>query len=142
MPSGTHEIFDRETEVKIGSERSFGMVMTAFFVLVAAVRFWKGEPWAWLPLPVAGIFLCLALFWTAPLKPLNRLWFKFGLLLHKIVNPIVMGLLFYLAVTPMAILLRMLRKDLLKLRRDDAAESYWIPRQPPGPTPESMKSQF
>lgn len=142
MQPDSHEILNREPEVRIGSERSFGFVMAGFFAVVAAVRFWKGEPWPWVFLLVGAVFLCLALVWTQALTPLNRLWFQFGLLLHKVISPVAMGLLFYVAVTPMALLLRVVGKDLLKLRRDDTAESYWIVRQPPGPAPESMKNQF
>jgi Saxitoxin biosynthesis operon protein SxtJ len=139
---GAHESLDRDDDVAAGSDRSFGLVLCAFFALVGALRIWKGEPWSWAWFTAAAVALILALFWTRPLKPLNRLWFQFGMLLYKIVNPIVMGLLFYLTVTPMALLLRILGKDLLRLRRDPAAKSYWIVRQPPGPPPESMKNQF
>jgi hypothetical protein len=139
---GLHESLDREEDLVAGSERSFGLVLCAFFALVGAVRFWRGEPWGWTWLTAAAAALFLALLWTAPLRPLNRLWFRFGMLLYKVVNPVVMGLLFYATITPMALLLRALRKDLLRLRRDPAAKSYWIVREPPGPAPESMKNQF
>ncbi len=76
------------------------------------------------------------------LHPLNRVWTSLGLLLGKVVNPIVMGVVFLLAVTPIAVILRLLGKDLLRLRRDPAADSYWIPRDPPGPDPASMSRQF
>ena len=65
-----------------------------------------------------------------------------GVLLYTIVNPVVLGLLFYLTVTPIALLMRLLHKDPLRLRREPDATSYWIHRSPPGPTPESMKNQF
>ncbi len=76
------------------------------------------------------------------LAPLNRLWFKLGLLLHKIVNPIVLGIMFYVVVTPTGLIMRLLGKDLLRLKRDPAAASYWIERTPPGPKPESLGDQF
>jgi hypothetical protein len=139
--SGSHEAFDRD-EVVAGSDRSFGFVLSGFFVLIAAVRWWKGEVGVWLCIAVAAIPFCLALFWARSLRPLNQLWFRFGMLLYHVVSPIVMGLLFYSTVTPMALLVRILGKDLLRLRRDSAAQSYWIVRQPPGPSPESMKNQF
>jgi hypothetical protein len=84
----------------------------------------------------------LALLWTAPLRPLNRAWLKLGLLLSKIVSPVVMMVLFYATVTPVGVLMRWAGKDPLRLRRDAAATSYWIPREPPGPAPNSMKQQF
>ena len=96
----------------------------------------------WWALGVAAVFAALAFMWTALLAPLNRLWLKLGLVLYKVVNPIVLGLLFYVTVTPISLLMRVLGKDPLRLRRDPDAASYWIERTPPGPAPESMKNQF
>ena len=76
------------------------------------------------------------------LRPLNRLWFLLGMALHKVVNPLVMGFLFYLTVTPMALFMRLAGKDPLRLKFDRQAKSYWIKRQPAGPAPESMRRQF
>ena len=76
------------------------------------------------------------------LQPLNRLWFKLGLLLHHVVNPVIMALMFYGAMLPMALLLRWLGKDLLRLKREPEAQSYWIAREPPAPAPGSMSKQF
>jgi len=73
---------------------------------------------------------------------LNKLWFHFGLLLHKIVSPLVMGLLFFVTVTPIGLLMRTLGKTPLKLEFDKDADSYWILRDPPGPAPDTMKRQF
>src|SRR5262249_38130690 len=93
-------------------------------------------------LVVAAVFLAAALLYPRILTPLNRLWFKLGLLLHEIINPVIMALIFYGAVLPTALAVRAFGKDLLRLKRDDAASSYWIERDPPGPAPESMKRQF
>jgi len=76
------------------------------------------------------------------LRPLNLVWFRFGLLLHKVVNPLVMGFLFFSTVLPIAIILRMVGKDPLHRKFDAAAETYWIKRDPPGPEPDSMRHQF
>ena len=76
------------------------------------------------------------------LRPLNLIWLKFGLVLHKIVNPIVMGLLFFVVFTPMGFIIRLAGKDLLKLKRDATAPSYWSPRQDSGGPEASMKNQF
>lgn len=137
-----HEDLNRQHEIKVGSERSFGIVFAAVF---AVVGLWPlvggGTPRLW-ALAVAGVFLALALVWTAPLRPLNRLWARFGLLLHAVVNPAVMGLLFFGTVLPIGLILRLTGKDLLNLKRDPAANSYWINRQPPGPKPETMVHQF
>ena len=84
----------------------------------------------------------LAFVRPASLTPLNAAWTRLGLLLFRIVNPIVMFLLFVLAILPIGLLMRLGGKDFLRLKRDEAAASYWIPRQPPGPTAESMTEQF
>jgi large-conductance mechanosensitive channel len=81
------------------------------------------------------------LFPTA-LKPLNRMWFQFGLLLHKVVNPIVMAFVFFGAVLPTGFVMRSLGKDPMRLKYQPDANSYWIERRPPGPAPESLKDQF
>ena len=88
------------------------------------------------------LFFAAGYFCPSALRPLNWLWFNFGLLLHSVVNPIVMGLLFYATVWPTGIVMRALGKDLLRLRREPEGTSYWIPRQPPGPEPTTMKDQF
>ncbi len=88
------------------------------------------------------MFLIVGLVRPSLLAPLNRLWFRLGLLLHKIVNPVVMGLLFYGAILPTGIVMRLMGKDLLKLGLDRHSDSYWIVRQPPGPAPEAMRDQF
>ena len=139
----THEDFASRVPVETSSDRSFGLV---FFVAFAAYGLWpllreprSVRPWA---LIVGAVFLLLALAAPKALAPLNRLWTKLGLLLGKIVNPIVMGLLFFFTITPIGILLRMMGKDGLHRRFDKKAPSYWIERKPPGPPPESMKNQF
>ena len=76
------------------------------------------------------------------LVPFNRLWARFGLLLHRITSPLVLGIMFFVVITPMGWIMRALGKDLLRLKIDPAATSYWIARTPPGPTPESLKEQF
>jgi Saxitoxin biosynthesis operon protein SxtJ len=138
----THEDFTRKEEIKASSDRSFGLVMAAFFLVMACWPLVRAQQIRWWALGVAAVFSVLALLWTAPLAPLNKLWIRLGLLLYKVVNPIVLGLLFYVTVTPIALLMRVLGKDPLRLRRDRDAASYWIDRTPPGPAPESMKNQF
>ena len=97
-----------------------------------AVRLWA--------LPVASIFGLAAFFCTAALKPLNLIWFKFGLLLHKIVNPIIMGLMFYLTIMPIGLIMRISGKDILNLKIDKTASTYWITRE--SPERDSLKNQF
>ncbi len=88
------------------------------------------------------MFLILAYTFPRILNPLNRLWLKFGLLLYKVVNPIVLGLLFFVTIAPIGLVMRMFGKDFLRLKLDRDAKSYWIERAPPGPPPQSMKNQF
>lgn len=138
-----HESFTQDAEVKGGSNRSFGIVFSVVFGIVAfwPVLFSDGLPFWW-ALAVSLVFLALALVYPRSLTVPNRLWTKLGLLLHRIVNPIVMALIFFAVFTPMAVLIRLLGKDLLNVKIDDAADSYWIERDPPGPSPESMRRQY
>jgi hypothetical protein len=138
----THEDFNRQEDIKPSSDRSFGLIVATFFLIITFWPLIHAEPIRWWALGVASVFAALALLWTAALAPLNRLWTKLGLLLYRIVNPVVMVFLLYVTVTPIALFMRMLGKDPLRLRRDPDAASYWIHRTPPGPTPESMKNQF
>jgi len=138
----THESFARDEPVKTSSERSFGIVFCAVFAIVGL---WPligtGAP-RWWSLGLAAGFLAAALAVPRALAPLNRLWAKLGLLLHRITNPVIMGLVFFLAVTPTALIMRMLGKDPLRRKFDREAGSYWIERKPPGPEPDSMRHQF
>lgn len=125
-----------------GSDRNFGLVFSGFFGLVTGLSLWGGtESWKY-ALVLAALFALVALAAPKALSPLNKLWHGFGLLLGKIVTPLVMLAIFLVAVTPTAIILRLLRKDLLRLKWDRNARSYWLDRRPPGPPPETMKFQF
>jgi len=142
MRQEIHESFAVREDVTIGSERAFGVVMAAAFALISAVSWWRsGTWWPW-TIAVAALFLAATLVHPPLLRPLNIAWFRFGLLLHRVVNPIVMGALFALTVTPMGLAVRALRVDLLRLKSEPGADSYWIIRSPPGPSPETMKDQF
>ena len=129
-------------KVIMGSNRSFGLVFAGFFAIVALLPLIHGGALRWWALTVAAAFAASALFAPRLLQPLNRLWFKLGLLLHHVVNPVIMALMFYGAMLPMALLLRWLGKDLLRLKREPEAQSYWIAREPPAPAPGSMSKQF
>lgn len=130
-------------EVKVGSERSFGFVFGAVFAIIALfpVIADDGEIRLW-AIAVAAVFAILALAAPKVLRPLNVLWFKFGMLLGRIIAPIVMALVFFVAVTPVALLMRLFGKDPLNKEPDPEADSYWIHRDddetPMGP----MKNQF
>jgi Saxitoxin biosynthesis operon protein SxtJ len=136
-----HELADH-SEVKPSSDRSFGMVFGVVFFLFAARSIWhQTHTWPLYGMIALG-FVFIGLFRPAALARLNRLWTRLGLLLGKIVSPIVLGGLFFLVIAPVAIVLRWMGKDLLNLRRDPKATTYWLVRDPPGPTPESISDQF
>jgi uncharacterized membrane protein len=140
--SGFHESLRRDEDVKGSSDRSFGLVFATLFALIAVSKLWHGNDAGYGWLAAAAAVLAAALTVPTALAPANRLWLKIGLLLHHVVEPLVMGVLFFLVVTPMGVALRLTGKDLLRLRRDAAATTYWIDRDPPGPTPESLRNQF
>jgi hypothetical protein len=142
MKQSTHEVFTRDEKIVAGSDRSFGLVMAAAFAAVTLLNVWHvGRVWPWTAC-VAALFLAASWLRPAMLHPLKQIWLKFGLLLHRLVNPVIMALLFYGTVLPTGLVMRMLGKDLLRLKREPDADSYWIVRQPPGPAPETMKDQF
>lgn len=132
----------RTDEIKLGSERSFGIVFAVVFAIIGLFPYFKGnEPYLW-ALGAAFAFLIISLVIPRMLRPFNILWFKFGLLLHKIISPLIMGMVFFTVVTPIAIMMRLSGKDPLCLRFDANASSYWIKRDPPGPPGQSMRNQF
>ena len=142
MKQSTHEVFSRDEKIVAGSDRSFGIVMAAALAVVTALNGWHaGRLWPWTG-GLSALLLAAALVRPQLLGPLNRLWLRFGLLLHRIVNPIVMALVFFGAVWPTGLVMRWMGRDLLRLQREPDAASYWIVRQPPGPSPETMKDQF
>jgi predicted membrane metal-binding protein len=134
--------FSGYTEIKMGSERSFGLVFAAVFLIVAlfpqtgdgGVRIWA--------LVVAAAFAVAAFSAPLFLRPLNRLWFRVGLLLNKIVSPIVMGVIFFLTVTPIGLIMRARNGDPLKQKLDPDMETYWIAVDPEYAARSSMKKQF
>lgn len=128
--------------VQMGSNRGFGIVFAVLFAAIGLFPLLRGEgPSAWALLS-SGTVLAVALAKADWLAPFNKLWFRFGLILHRIASPVVVGLIYVLAVTPTGLLLRAVGKDVLRLRRDPAAESYWVRRSPPGPPPDSMRNQY
>ncbi|MCZ8312787.1 MAG: SxtJ family membrane protein [Magnetospirillum sp.] len=141
-PSGTHEDYARDEDLQGSSDRSFGFVFTGFFALVGGVKLYTGHAWALYWFAGAATFLAAALLVPRILAPLNRLWMKFALLLYAVMNPLTMALLFFLVVTPIGVVMRLAGKDFLRKRLEPDAPSYWLPRDPPGPAPDSMKQQF
>jgi hypothetical protein len=137
-----HEDFGRAEETVGPSNRRFGLTMAVVCVVIGGVRMVLGHAyWAWWLGGGIG-FALFALFWPAALAPLNRAWLRLGLVLYKVVNPVVMALMFFSTIMPIGFLMRLCGKDPLRLRREPDASSYWIAREPPGPPPETMRNQF
>ena len=126
-------------EIKLGSNRSFGIVFFIVFVLIATYPLInQGEVRIW-SLIISFLFLFLGLLNSKILTPLNKLWFRFGLFLGKIISPIVMGVIFFLVVTPIGLLMRFFGKDVLNLKINKKKSSYWIEKVGPK---SKMKNQF
>jgi len=124
------------------SNLSFGLVFAIFFVLIGLWPVMHGDrPRAW-SLALGVIFVLATLIVPTALAPLNRIWARFGQLLHNIVSPIALAIVFYCVVTPTGLIMRLLGKDPLRLRVDHSAKTYWVIRTPPGPDAESLKNQF
>ncbi|WP_422298680.1 SxtJ family membrane protein [Candidatus Binatus sp.] len=124
------------------TDRSFGFLFSAFWGVVALAPLRRGgsiRAWA---LVLAGAFLVISLIRPTLLGPLNQWWQRLGQLLQKLTNPIVMAVLYFSTIVPFALIMRLLNRDVLRLKWDSCQTSYWIPRKPPGPRPESMKDQF
>ena len=125
-------------DIKISSNKSFGIVFFVIFLLIAIypltnggdIRIWSGI--------ISFIFLVLGLLNSSILTPLNKIWFKFGIILGKIISPVIMAIIFFLVVTPTGLIMRILRKDILNLKYNQN-KSYWIEKEGPK---SKMKNQF
>ena len=127
---------------QLPSNRKFGLFFALVFLLAAAFFFWKGSEYLGAVLSIAAaLFGVCALLLPAVLSPLNRLWFALGMLLGRIVSPIVLGLIFFVLLTPVSVVTRLFGRDALLIRKRDAS-SYWVARTPPGPAADSFKNQF
>ena len=125
-------------KIKISSNRSFGIVFFAFFLIISLFPLFKDDNIRIWAIVLAIIFLILGLLNSSILYPLNKIWFKFGALLGNIMSPIVMGIVFFFVVTPTSLIMRMFGKNLLGLKKDNK-KSYWIERSP---IKSDMKNQF
>ena len=125
-------------DVKTGSNRSFGIVFFLVFLLIAFYPLLNDRSIHIWSLIISLIFLTLGIINSSILSPLNKIWFKFGILLGKIISPLVMGIIFFIVVTPIGILMKILKKDLLNLKYNNN-KSYWIEKNEPK---SKMKNQF
>ena len=137
-----HEDFSRAEAPEGSSDRTFGLIFCIFFFVIASWPFLRGGAPRWWALPLSGLCLLSALTRPALLHPANLLWTRLAVLLNKIANPVVTGLMFYLVFTPVGTLMRLSGKDSLRLKFESNTKSYWIERRPPGPPPETMAQQF
>ena len=125
-------------DIKISSNKSFGIVFFVVFLLIAIYPLTYGEDiriWSGI---ISFIFLVLGLLNSSILTPLNKIWFKFGIILGKIISPVIMAIIFFLVVTPTGLIMRILRKDILNLKYNQN-KSYWIEKEGPK---SKMKNQF
>lgn len=130
-----------EAELAPGSARSFGWLMTVILLVLAGMAY-AHDNLLYAPLALgAGVFALLALLAPRVLGPLNRAWLALGLLLGRLITPVIMGLIYFGLVTPLAVLARWRGVDPMRRRWDAAAPSYWIRRDPPGPDPATMERQ-
>ena len=124
-------------KIKVSSNKSFGIVFFIFFLAVSLYPLINNEEYRLWALITSLIFLILGLFNSSILTPLNLLWFKFGMLLGRIVSPIVMALIFFIVVTPTGLIMKLFQKDLLQLKKKNK-KSYWIERK----SKSKMSNQF
>lgn len=125
------------------SNRTFGLLFIGVFAILGVYGLWKG--WSAEVIKtffiISGVLVIVTLLAPKLLTPFNKAWYQLGLFLGEVVSPIVLGILFFIVITPVALAMRLAGRDALKLRKQNV-ESHWIDRKPPGPEPESFKEQF
>ena len=131
-----------EEDLRPGSDRNFGLVMAAATAILGALPLLRLAAPHWWLIGVAIAFAVPALIVPRALHPLNYAWFRLGLLMHRVISPLIIGAVFFLCVTPIGVIMRLFGKDVLSLRRRADLPSYWIVRDPPGPEPGTMTNQF
>ncbi|HYC12970.1 MAG TPA: SxtJ family membrane protein [Stellaceae bacterium] len=142
MRPAVHEDLERQEAHEPGSDRAFGLVFAAVAALAALAPLLRGGELRWSAAAVGGIFLVLALAAPVLLHPLNLLWHRLGLLLRRVMEPLVLGAVFYGCLTPLGVVQRLMGRDGLRLRAKPDAATYWIARDQPGPPAETMRNQF
>ena len=128
----------KKNKIKISSNRSFGIVFAIVFLIIATWPLLNGYEIRYWSLLISIIFFLLGILNSKILTPLNKIWFKFGLLLGHVIAPIVMGIIFFLVVTPTSLLMKLFRKDILGIKKN-RSKSYWIEKSGPK---NKMKNQF
>jgi hypothetical protein len=127
---------------KLPSNNKFGWFFSAVFAMIAIYSYFQHlKTFAYAAAIVFFIFVALTFFAPQLLTPLNRLWYALGILLGKVISPIVLGAMFFVLITPIALVTRLFGRDELKLKKS-LLQSYWVDRLPPGPPSDSFKNQF
>lgn len=137
-----HESLHRQQHVEGSSDRGFGLVFAAVFVIIASWPLIHAQAPRWWAFGLAAVLAAIAAAKPGLLARANRLWIRFGVVLGNVVGPLAVGVLFYTIVAPLGFVMRLTGKDPLRLNLDRAADSYWIARKPPGPPPDSLTNQF
>jgi hypothetical protein len=138
----SHEDYSRSTHGRGGSDRSFGFVFGGFFAAIAILPVLSGHPVRLWAIPASIGFLVLAVVRPAVFRRLNRIWTRLGLLLGKVMNPVMMAVVYFLVFTPIAIILRLFKRDALGIAYEPEAKSYWILRDSAGSEAENLRNQF
>jgi len=125
-------------DIKIGSNRSFGVVFFVVFLLIGLWPILKGNEIRIWSIIISLIFLILGILNSKILTPFNKAWFRFGIFLGNFISPIIMGIVFFLVVTPTGLIMKLFRKDLINLRKNNSS-TYWIEKKD---IKSSMKNQF
>jgi hypothetical protein len=128
-------------DAPLPSDRKFGLLFSIAFGALAIYMWWRGSSRYPISAAISALFLAAAITKPELLRPLNRAWMALSLALNRIVSPVVLGTLFFVVFTPVALLMRLFNRDTMRRQFDRGAESYWIPRDPPGPSPESLREQ-
>ena len=138
----SHEKLTLKNYTKSGSNKSFGLVFAAVFALIGLWPILNGQPILLWALGVSVLLVIISFLASKILSPFNRVWFLFGLLLHKVISPVILGLICHTTITPIGLIMKLIGKRPIPLDFDQEAKSYWIERKPPGPEPKSMTRQF
>tara|TARA_B100000579_G_C22696782_1_gene787783 strand:- start:55 stop:441 length:387 start_codon:yes stop_codon:yes gene_type:complete len=127
-----------QPKIKLPTNRNFGIIFSIVFLIIALWPLLKQNDLRLWSLYISGIFFILGLLNSKLLLPLNKIWFKFGILLGSIIAPIIMGIVFFLVVTPTGLIMKLFRKDLLNLKKNKK-ETYWLDKDNSN---SSLKNQF
>ena len=138
----THEDFSPHTQMKVSSNRTVGLVWAAFLLLVALKPLLNGLPIRAWALALGVLFGLVALVAPGLLGGLNKVWTGLALLLHRILSPLVTGIIFYAIFAPAGMVRRRLGSDALRLQPQPQSSTYWLSRVPPGPRPDTMEQQY